>query len=79
MVNNEAKEINERVGKKIRGKLAERKIKRYQVAQWLKISDMTVSMKLNGRTAFTVAEFSIISTMLCLPPSEILDIIEWKG
>lgn len=71
----ETRKRNIEISAKIKGKLAERKVKQYKIAELLKLNGLTVSQKLNGVTSFTIGEFAIIATVYNFTPAEILDIV----
>ena len=75
----ESKERNQEISAKIKGKLAERKIRHEAVAKCLSINIMTVSQKLNGNTPFTVGEFALLAMMANFSAVDVLDILTPKN
>lgn len=75
----ESIERNKEISAKIKGKLAERKIRQDAIAKCLSINIMTVSQKLNGNTAFTVGEFALLAMMANFSAVDVLDILTPKN
>lgn len=77
-MNDETKKRNQEISAKIKGKLAERKVRQNVLSKQLGIADITASQKLNGLTGFTVGEFAIIATLYDFSPAEVLEIVAPK-
>lgn len=72
---NTSKDMDQIISSRLKGKLAEKKIKNYQIAEDLSIADMTVSGKLNGKQPITVGQFSYICAKYDFSNTEIFEIL----
>lgn len=74
----EVKDLNSRISAKMRNKLFEKRIKQTVIAKELGVADVTVSMKLNGKNAFTVGEFAYICAAHDFSPADIFEMLTGK-
>ncbi len=72
-----SKDINKEISARLKGLLAEKRIRQKTIAENLDISEQTVNAKMNGITAFTVGEFAIIAAKHNFSAAEVLNIIDF--
>lgn len=71
------KDINKEISARLKGTLAEKRIRQKTIAEDLNISEQTVNAKMNGVTAFTCGEFAIIAAKYNFSVKEVIDIISF--